>query len=1084
MKKRFTAIVFAAMTVLNSTAALLPDAKFRSLDTRDGLSNSQVNCVLRDSRGFVWIGTSYGLNRYDGYHFKTFYANQRDTTSIRDNFVSQIFEAYDGKLWLQLGMNYCIYDPVTESFDRNVQKELEKFGIYGGIERLYIDQRKNFWVKPYEDGFYYYNPHTKKLHKFPLGYGPQEIHPEWGVSTMTDQGTSMVYATFTGELVCLDGEKGHISWKNSWIKRHGGSDYQEYRVRVDRKGNIYAVNLITTYIYHQKTKRWFKGLPTMLRANGIDTSTIPDGVQVWDVHVDRNARLWVATDHEGLYAIDFRGRQMRQFLHDKYDPTTINDNTPKNLYEDPDGQMWIGTYKNGVNQYRSGSAYARCAELGDINAVVEDRYGHFWIGTNDRGIIVYDADNNEQLQHYTSSNSGLAGNIMVGGTYASDGSIWFGSYNGGLTRCIPTGNKAGGEAVLVNYQATGKDGELANNSVWSVTEDKWHRIWVGLLGGGIQMLDLKTGKFRTWDTSNTKLPSNYITSAAWIKKGWLMMGTSYYYCLVNPVSGRLITQVFPGYETLSNQSGNTVCVMEDSRGLIWQGSVSGVIVYDPKTQKIQTLDMTNGLFASSVCSIAEDLSHVMWVVTDHGVSRIIPQQTEEGGEWQFIIRSFNQRDGLQQGTYNQRSTWLTRDGRLLIGGQGGLDIITPRNIGAGTSKERPIFSSLQVNDQEVNVGHKVDGRVILTKALSKCSLLKLKNDENNFTIELGSDAGLINNDKRFVYKLEGFREQWHKTAENNPNISFMSLHHGDYTLRVRMLNDDGTMSEYETTLDISIAPPLWRTRWALLLYVILLGVGAWWWRKRFLFRQSERLRIEHLRRETDKTQWMHEMQSKMMQEKQDLQEANGKAAAATADSDTVDAGVHYADSNANDQNSHADNGRRVQTTDFNSQPVMQEGDLVAFTRRFCQEYRMPADKSIRLSFLSLVETLPLVFDPKLLERALRILVDNSVNFSPSDGRIKVMIDQLNDSAELRVSDNGYGIPEDAKPYMFVPPVANDDTIGLYIVKNIVDAHKGTIRVTDNTPHGTVFFINLPLSNGVSPQNTADDSPIEEAVVLE
>ena len=109
--------------------AILPDIKFRRLDTRDGLSNSQVNYVYRDSRGFVWFGTAYGLNRYDGYRFKTFYSNKRDTTSMRDNFTDEIMEAYDGKLWLKQGMNYCIYDPVTERFERNVSRELSEYGI-------------------------------------------------------------------------------------------------------------------------------------------------------------------------------------------------------------------------------------------------------------------------------------------------------------------------------------------------------------------------------------------------------------------------------------------------------------------------------------------------------------------------------------------------------------------------------------------------------------------------------------------------------------------------------------------------------------------------------------------------------------------------------------------------------------------------------------------------------------------------------------------------------------------------------------------------------------------------------------------
>lgn len=1057
MKRLLTAIVIAT-TALTASAALLPDAKFRRLDTRDGLSNSQVNCVLRDSRGFVWFGSAYGLNRYDGYRFKSFYANPRDTTTIRDNYVTKIYEAHDGRLWLQLGMNYCIYDPKTESFIRNVSGELAKYGINGGVERLYIDSHKNYWVKVYDDGIYYYNPYSKRLHKFELGYGPQQYRPEYNISSFADLGSSMIICTTNGELVCFNGEKGHISWQSTWMKRHGSMPNQDYDVRVDKKGNILVRNVYNCYVFIQKQKRWYKSMTDMLRAFGVEN--IPDELLVWDVLTDRHGLLWVATDHTGLFAINLKTREMRQFLYDKFDPSSLSDNTPRNLYEDKDGQIWIGTYKNGANQYRAGSTYARNIELGDVNAIVEDRYGHFWVGTNDRGIIVYDAETNEQLQHYTAANSGLSGDIMVGSTYASDGSIWFGSYNGGLVRCVPTGNKAAGEATIVNYLATGEPGSLANNNVWSVVEDKWHRIWMGLLGGGIQMLDLKTGKFRTWDQENANLPSNYLTSACWTKKGWLMMGTSYYYCLVNPVTGRLINQVFPGIENLSGNTSSTVCIMEDSRGLIWQGSVSGVCCYDPKTQRLQTLDMTNGLFGSSVCSITEDLAHIMWVVTDHGVSRIIPEQ-DALGNWQFIIRSFNHRDGLQQATYNQRSAHLTRDGRLLIGGQGGLDIITPQRIGAGTSNERPVFSSLLIYDQEVNVGQKVEGHMLLREALSKTERLKLKYSENNFTIQLGTDAGLASNDKRFIYKLEGFRDTWNKTAENNPNITFMSLHAGDYKLRVRMLNDDGTMGEQEATLDIHVGQPLWRTNWAILLYVAVLTVLGWWWRRRFMKRQEEHMRMEQLRRETEKTQWMHEMQSRWEREHQDgasQQKADeSQEATSTAEAEAEEVAPTVMAST--------------------EQLILQDTDLVDLARRLCDSYQMTTGNQ-RLSFLSLVEELTLPLDRRLMEQALRILIDNSMNFSPTNGRIKVLVDRVGNKAELRVADNGLGIPEEAKPFMFTPPVANDDSIGLWKVKEIAEIHGGSVRVTDNTPTGTVFYIILPLKG-----NANDDTPVEDAVVV-
>jgi hypothetical protein len=467
----------------------------------------------------------------------------------------------------------------------------------------------------------------------------------------------------------------------------------------------------------------------------------------------------------------------------------------------------------------------------------------------------------------------------------------------------------------------------------------------------------------------------------------------------------------------------------------------------------------------------------MWVVTDHGVSRIIPQQAANGS-WQFIIRSFNHRDGLQQGTYNQRSAHVTRDGRLLIGGQGGLDIITPKRIGSGTSNERPIFSGLLIYDQEVEVGHEVDGHVVLRTALSKSDHLNLKSSENNFTIQLGSNAGLAGNDKRFVYMLEGFRDSWSKTSENNPNISFMSLGDGDYTLRVRMMNDDGTMGEQESVLGIHIARPLWRTHWAILLYIILLTTFAWWWRRRFMHRQHEHMRLEQLRRETEKTQWMHEMQARWEREHQG-QPATNEAPAADAASQGAadDAAAQGAADAAASQGGAAAQGATGSSA-FADNLVLETADLVSFVRNLCYDYQMPADTQKRLSFLSLVDELVLPFDKAQMAYALRILLDNSVNFSPYDGRIKVLIDRVNGEAELRVTDNGLGIPEEAKPYIFAPPVANDDSIGLYKVKDIVEAHGGRVRVTGNNPTGTVFYITLPLGE------KNDDIPVEDAVLMD
>ncbi|MBO7591014.1 MAG: hypothetical protein J6T05_05405 [Prevotella sp.] len=1036
MRKTLYSVLLLLLVPLG-IQAVIPDIKFRRLDIRDGLSNSQVNCVYRDSRGYVWMGTMYGLNRYDGYRVKTFYANSRDTTTMRDNNTTEIMESQDGKLWLHQGMNYCVYDPTTESFERNISNELEKyFGFNKGVEQMYIDGKKNFWVKFYDKGLYYYNPNTKKTNHFNFGYGDNELNPTYNFMAYADYNEGVMMVTSNGELVCFDGERGKKLSDDKWMREHGSPENREYHLCIDKDHNIWVSAENYSYVRVNKDKKWRVGYANLFREYQIEN--VPEDLQVWDLKVDAKGRIWLATDHEGLLVVDLKNHEMRQFLNNKFDESSISENTLRNIYMDDHGLVWIGSFKNGVNMYKEGSASMMNLEVGDINAVAEDRFGNYWLGSNDRGILVYNPKRQEVVAHYTKENSPLFGNIMVGAYSASDGSIWFGGYNSGLTRCIPKNDS--GEATIINYHYTGEAGGLATDNVWSVTEDKWHRIWIGTLGAGIQMLDLKTGKFRTWDTSNTKINANYVTSASWIKKGWLVVGTSWYWVFLNPVTGQLCPREIPDATRFPSQMGNSVSVIEDSRGFIWQGSFCGALVYDQKRKTCNLLDMEDGLLGSSVCSIVEDLQHNIWIVTDHGVSKVVPQQQEDG-TWQFNISSYNNSDGLQQAVYNQRSTCLTHDGKILIGGQGGLDIINPKAMTDVKIKERPVFSGLQLFDVDVPVGREIDGRVILDEALDVCRDITLRFSDQ-FTIQLASDACVVANEKRFVYKLEGFNENWVKTSELNPNITYNSLRAGSYTLCVRMLNDDGTIGDEEASMDITIRPALWRTRWAMLLYIFVIAAIALLWRHWYMKRLGRRMETETTRRELEKKQWMNEVR---MQLKKEFAEKSGT----TDHPGEADPGYHVV-------------ARR------------HLGDLVDFLRQLCKDYKSPdKQKSVKVNFVSPIPELEAEYDASLMSEAILTLFNNSVLFAHSDSIISVgVVRQQDGCPQIQVADNGIGIKDEYKEHAF-DPMVNGDGIGLDRVKAIVDAHEGTIRIEDNPGGGTIFIITLPPAE-----------EIEEAVLLD
>ena len=1029
MKQLLTLLLLVCSLAADAGKTAIPDMKFRRLDTRDGLSNAQLNCLFQDSKGYVWIGTSYGLNRYDGYRFRTFYSNAHDTLTLRSNYVDKIWEDIDGKLWLKQGMNYSLFDPVTEKTVRNPSPMLAELGITGGIDRIYVDSKKNLWVKTYANGLYCYNPKTKKSTLVKYGYGPEEFPNEFWFSSFAEYKDLLIVSSSDGDLMAVDGTKGKVVWKDPYMRQNGGQEKSSYDLYVDNSGNFWVLTPISCYIYCQKEKKWYNSINSFLGAQGVQG--LPDNMLAWVVMEDHRNWLWLGTDHEGLWVIDTKTKEARCFMNNKFDETSISENTLKHMLLDKDGNMWVGAYRNGLNQYIEKQAGITNIELGDINTTVEDHQGNYWLGTDNRGIIKYNPKTEET--QIIDKSAGFASNTMVSSYCSRDGSLWFGTYNGGLIQIAPNGH-------ITNILAIGAENGLLNNNVWSVTEDKWGDIWLGTLGNGVQRMNRKTGKFKTWSTYNTNLRENFMTSVGWIKKGWLLVGHSVYYSLINPVSGRVMNIEIPELPGKAAAAPASVCVVEDSRGLIWQGSMSGCCVLDQKNGWQQLLDMNSGLFGSSVTGIVEDLNHTMWVVTEHGVSNVTPQKDDEGG-WTFLVRSFSSKDGLQQGPYNLRSVSLTHDGKILIGGLGGLDIIDPKLVSNSSSKEQPIFSGLKLFGQLVEVGREYEGHVILDEALDACRELTLRPDENQFTIQLATDKGQAHNPARFIYQLEGFSDKWIKTEENDPNITYMSLHHGSYVLHVRMLNDDGSMGENEATLKITITPPLLRNRWLLLAFLLVVGIGVWFWRKRFMERQQERMQLEQLRRETEKKQWMSEMRKQM--------EAEGLRADADASKQAAQEGPRSG--------------------------VKEPVDVVALLKDICDHFEAPEHKNIRLSFFPVADHLEMVADKESLRRMMLILLNNAANFSPKNSKLKVFAEQGQGKAVIRVADNGIGIPTDVMPHLFEQIVSDDNTTNLHEVFDIVYAHGGTIQAQENKGGGTVFVIEFPLEG---------EEGVEEAVLMD
>ncbi len=813
MKDKLLYLIVVFLLSIATEASVIPDIKFKRLDTRDGLSNSMVSCILRDSRGYLWFGTGYGLNRYDGYRVRTFFSYDKDTTSLRNNRVDAILEDSEGRLWLKQGMNYSLYDPVTEKVDRQPSRYLNKLGIKGSIETIHVDSKKNYWVKTYEDGFYYYNPTTKNLKYLPFGYGENEFPKDFGASAFTEGNEGMIIVSTYGELLCIDGEKGRVLWRDNYVKRTLDA-YNDYWVTVDKQDNIWVITHSTgTFIYKKQENRWYHTLTDLMRAQGY--KDVPDNIHVWEVCYDKKGLLWIGTDHRGVLVLDTHSKEWRQFTNVKGDETTLPDITIKHLYLDQLGRMWLASYKNGIAMCSEVLSNFKNLAIGDINAITEDLYGNYWLGRNDGGIIKMDPETLEPIETFDKHSLGVPSDIIVSSYAASDGTLWFGTYEGGLLKYK--------DGEWENFLSSDPGSKFVTNNIWGITEDRWGNIWVGVLGGGVVRIDSHTGKQRSFTTENSALKTVWTNSISTGSSGWIVLGNSEYFAMINPGTFKVINGSLPqdnSRKEITVSSATTQAFL-DSRGLLWQCSPSGVVIYDIKKKKKTLLDMKSGLFGSNVVSVVEDTRHMIWVATDYGVSNITPVKQEDGS-WNFTIRSYNDRDGLQPGPFNQRAIYCTRSGELLLGGQSGLDIISTLRLGEDRATERPVFSGMMLFGDEVEVGMEIDGHVILDETLDKQRSISLTSNENQFTIHMASDNGEVKNPARFVYQLKGFNDKWIKTTAANPDITYMSLPSGNYTLCVRMLNDDGTMGEMESQLSITIDSPWYRSWWAYTCYFLLL----------------------------------------------------------------------------------------------------------------------------------------------------------------------------------------------------------------------------------------------------------------------
>ena len=794
--------------LLTLPLAVLADFLFKTLDAREGLTSSQVNCILKDSRGYMWFGTPAGLYRFDGYTFRNFQSDSQDGSSLNDSYIVSIQEMLDGNLLVQTSSGYCIYHPQTESFERDMKQTFSRMGIETIPSVVYIDHHKNLWGAIPNKGVVCYNQQQQLLFEF--GY-TDDSHgvPQGVVISISEcrEGALIVYDD--GRVVCCDVmHQQHTVWTSNRIPELSNRKNKSLKAFADNQDNIWLYGQGTLYLYDKGTNTWDTSIGNNLGLTGIGVDRNVNGMAC-----DRKGNIWIGSDQLGLLMMDPNTREITPVQ-----PRNINDSqwitekvSIQSVYVDDTDLLWVGTEKSGIAYsgqyiYRFGSDH-----IGDVTAITQDENGTVWYGTSDRGIVNYE---------------GMLASMKVSAlATTSDGSLWVGSKRNGLTRIL------NGSATLYSL-AKDSMSTLIDDHINALCTDKVGNLWIAT-NGGLQVYNPKMNTFSSYTRESGKLNTNNITSLFYNKNGKsndLYIGTAEGLVIFNLSSTEKLTLTGNTSNSKSFTNNFITQVVQDSRGLVWIGTREGLNILNLENDSLNYLTEKQGLCNNNVCGIAEDKNHNMWITTSSGVSRIVVQRNHEDGTNNYGLYNYTTADGLQSNEFNSGAILTRHDGNVLLGGKYGVNWVVEK---ANTEKDalpRVMLTQLFIGEEEILTGHEYHDRVVLTQALNETNRLDLGHEQNTFTIKFA--AGNYNQSERlqFMYWMEGKDEDWRNGNALTHGVTFKELPSGNYTLHVKAISAEGAVSNQERAIEIHVERHWLLSWWMITAYVILAVVAIYFWR--------------------------------------------------------------------------------------------------------------------------------------------------------------------------------------------------------------------------------------------------------------
>ncbi|HLO29721.1 MAG TPA: two-component regulator propeller domain-containing protein [Anaerolineales bacterium] len=803
--------------------------RFEHIGIEQGLSQSSVQIVFQDSRGFLWFGTQDGLNRYDGYAFKIYKPDPDVPASLSDRWITSIVEDKDGYLWIGTrlgGLNY--YDPHTDQFTHFMHDNKDSSSLGDNhVNVLYKDKDNNLWIGT-ENGLDSFVAQTNSFRHYPYNAArPNSLSGKRVTVIYQDANSRFWIGTLDGGLNSFNPQTGVFTsyqYETNNPNAIGNNPGPTIEESANGVPNSISNNHVTAIEEDANGVLWVgtkDGLNQFNRHTGEFTqflhndhnpaSLSDNGVNA--LYTDKTGNLWVATD-SGLDRLSRGGVTFFHYYNDPSFSRSLSNGPILSIFEDKGGVLWFGTSSSGVDKYdrqrdqfayyRSDPKNANSLSGNSVFPILVDQEGNAWIGTDGRGLNHFNRLTKQFVRYYHDPNNvnSLSSDRLVALYEDHLGYIWIGTANG-LDRFDPKKN------VFTHYK---RDPEipdsLGGNFIYTIYEDRQQQLWIGT-ASSLDLFDRDTGVFTHYrpEASNPNSISGVqITSILEDNQGYLWVGT--FESGLNrfdPDEKKFKQYHLDLNNKKSLSSDSILSIYQDKKGRLWIGTAGGGLnLYHPDTESFTYYLEKDGLPNGVVYGILED-DHTgnLWLSTNFGLSRFDPESKTS--------RNFDMGDGLQSNEFNMNAYAKSSGGEFYFGGVNGLTVFYPSAINDSPYLPEVTLTSLTQGDHPITT----DSSVETTRNVI------LQWPQNSLEFEFAALSYNQPNKNQYAYKLEGFDSTWHFIGTKRDG-RYTNLSGGQYTLLLKASNSDGVWNPTPVRVNVTVIPPFWQTLW----FRVLLGVIA------------------------------------------------------------------------------------------------------------------------------------------------------------------------------------------------------------------------------------------------------------------